>query len=398
MACFTSIAYPLFSMNANKGGKYLVKSAYIHIPFCEHICHYCDFNKVFLEGQPVNEYLNRLGNEMEQRVFSHDKLDTIFVGGGTPTSLDAKQLDVLCESITTHLPFEQGEFTFEANPGDLTEDKLRVLKDHGVNRLSFGVQSFNDDLLKGIGRTHKSKDVYTSIENAQKVGFTNISIDLIYSLPRQTEEDFRDTLTKALDLDLPHYSAYSLIVEPKTVFYNLMRKGKLSLPSQDQEAAMYEILIGTMEKYGINQYEISNFAKPGFESKHNLVYWDNNEYYGLGAGAHGYINGVRYSNYGPLKKYMDPISEGSLPTIQEHQVTKAEMMEEEMFLGLRKVEGVSKSIFQQKFGSTIESVFGPSIEEMEKRKLLSVNEELVALTKQGRFLGNEVFQSFLGVI
>ncbi|MCC5801504.1 radical SAM family heme chaperone HemW [Rossellomorea vietnamensis] len=385
-------------MNAPKGGIILVKSAYIHIPFCEHICHYCDFNKVFLEGQPVNEYLISLGQEMKHRVSVSEKLDTIFVGGGTPTSLDAGQLDTLCESITTHLPFEKGEFTFEANPGDLTQDKLRVLKDHGVNRLSFGVQSFNDELLKGIGRTHKSEDVYTSVENAQKVGFSNISIDLIYSLPRQTEEDFQDTLTKALDLDLPHYSAYSLIVEPKTVFYNLMRKGKLSLPSQDQEAAMYEILIETMEKYGINQYEISNFAKPGFESKHNLVYWDNNEYYGLGAGAHGYINGVRYSNYGPLKKYMDPISEGSLPTIQEHGVTKAEMMEEEMFLGLRKVEGVSKTIFQQKFGSSIESVFGPSIEEMEKRGLLSVNEERIALTKQGRFLGNEVFQSFLGVI
>lgn len=398
MACFSSTAYPLFSMNAPKGGIILVKSAYIHIPFCEHICHYCDFNKVFLEGQPVNEYLISLGQEMKHRVSASEKLDTIFVGGGTPTSLDASQLDTLCESITTHLPFENGEFTFEANPGDLTQDKLRVLKDHGVNRLSFGVQSFNDDLLKGIGRTHKSKDVYTSVENAQKVGFSNISIDLIYSLPRQTEEDFQDTLTKALDLDLPHYSAYSLIVEPKTVFYNLMRKGKLSLPSQDQEAAMYEILIETMEKYGINQYEISNFAKPGFESKHNLVYWDNNEYYGLGAGAHGYINGVRYSNYGPLKKYMDPISEGSLPTIQEHGVTKAEMMEEEMFLGLRKVEGVSKTTFQQKFGSSIESVFGPSIEEMEKRGLLSVNEERIALTKQGRFLGNEVFQSFLGVI
>ncbi|PFA64589.1 coproporphyrinogen III oxidase [Bacillus sp. AFS015802] len=385
-------------MNAPKGGIHLVKSAYIHIPFCEHICHYCDFNKVFLEGQPVDEYLISLGNEMKQRVLTPGKLDTIFVGGGTPTSLDAGQLDLLCESITTHLPFEKGEFTFEANPGDLGEDKLRVLKDHGVNRLSFGVQSFNDDLLKGIGRTHKSEDVYTSVEAAQKIGFSNISIDLIYSLPKQTEEDFQDTLKKALDLELPHYSAYSLIVEPKTVFYNLMRKGKLSLPSQDQEAAMYEILIDTMEKYGINQYEISNFAKPGYESKHNLVYWDNNEYYGLGAGAHGYINGVRYSNYGPLKKYMDPISEGSLPTIQEHQVTKAEMMEEEMFLGLRKAEGVSKSTFQQKFGSSIESVFGSSIEEMEKRGLLSVNEERIALTKQGRFLGNEVFQSFLGVI
>ncbi|MCA1063463.1 radical SAM family heme chaperone HemW [Rossellomorea aquimaris] len=378
----------------------MVRSAYIHIPFCEHICHYCDFNKVFLQGQPVDGYLLSLENEIKQRVRldSGDKLDTIFVGGGTPTSLNANQLDTLCETITTHLPYEHGEFTFEANPGDLTEDKLRVLKDHGVNRLSFGVQSFNDELLKGIGRTHKSQDVYTSVEAAQKVGFSNISIDLIYSLPKQTEEDFQDTLKKALDLDLPHYSAYSLIVEPKTVFYNLMRKGKLSLPSQDQEAAMYEILIETMEKYGINQYEISNFAKPGFESKHNLVYWDNNEYYGLGAGAHGYINGVRYSNYGPLKKYMDPLAEGSLPTIQTHEVTKAEMMEEEMFLGLRKVEGVSQSVFRDKFGCRIESIFGSSIEEMEKRKLITVSEERVSLTKQGRFLGNEVFQSFLGVI
>ncbi|MCA1056203.1 radical SAM family heme chaperone HemW [Rossellomorea aquimaris] len=376
----------------------MVKSAYIHIPFCEHICHYCDFNKVFLQGQPVDGYLDSLGMEMKRRVDPTSKVDTIFVGGGTPTSLNAAQLDKLCAEINESLPFDQGEFTFEANPGDLTEDKLRVLKDHGVNRLSFGVQSFNDELLKGIGRTHKSQDVYTSVETAQKVGFSNISIDLIYSLPKQTEEDFKDTLTKALELDLPHYSAYSLIVEPKTVFYNLMRKGKLSLPSQEQEAAMYEVLIETMEKFGINQYEISNFAKEGYESKHNLVYWDNNEYYGLGAGAHGYINGVRYSNFGPLKKYMEPLADGGLPTIQEHKVTREEMMEEEMFLGLRKVEGVSKSAFIEKFGCSIESVFQSSLEEMQNRKLLLVDDERVALTKQGRFLGNEVFQSFLGVI
>jgi putative oxygen-independent coproporphyrinogen III oxidase len=378
----------------------VVKSAYIHIPFCEHICHYCDFNKFYLEGQPVDEYLISLGQEMRDRVSSgnSEEIDTIFVGGGTPTALNAKQLDKLCEEITKSLPYNKGEFTFEANPGDLTEDKMKVLIDHGVNRLSFGVQSFNDDLLKGIGRSHRSKDVYTSLETARKVGFSNISIDLIYSLPKQTEEDFQDTLTKALDLQLPHYSAYSLIVEPKTVFYNLMRKGKLPLPTQEQEANMYEVLIDTMAKYGINQYEISNFAKEGYESKHNLVYWDNNEYYGLGAGAHGYINGVRYSNYGPLKKYMSPIAVGSLPTIQEHRVTKEEMMEEEMFLGLRKVEGVSKSTFSKKFGCTIESVFKSSLDEMENRKLLMVNDERVALTKQGRFLGNEVFQSFLGVI
>ncbi len=285
----------------------MAKSAYIHIPFCEHICHYCDFNKVFLEGQPVDEYLMRLGEEMKLSR-QEGQLDTIFVGGGTPTSLDARQLAYLCEKINEHLPFSGGEFTFEANPGDLGEEKLKVLKDHGVNRLSFGVQSFNDELLKSIGRTHKSEDVYTSVKAAEKVGFENISIDLIYSLPKQTEEDFKDTLTKALDLGLPHYSAYSLIVEPKTVFYNLMRKGKLSLPSQEQEAAMYDVLIQTMERYGIHQYEISNFAKEGFESLHNLVYWDNEEYFGLGAGAHGYINGVRYSNHGPLKKYMEPES------------------------------------------------------------------------------------------
>jgi putative oxygen-independent coproporphyrinogen III oxidase len=378
----------------------VVKSAYIHIPFCEHICHYCDFNKFYLEGQPVDEYLISLGKEMKSRVGkgNSEEIDTIFVGGGTPTALNAKQLDQLCAGITGNLPFNKGEFTFEANPGDLTEDKLKVLIDHGVNRLSFGVQSFNDDLLKGIGRSHRSKDVYASLETAQKVGFTNISIDLIYSLPNQTEEDFQDTLKKALELQLPHYSAYSLIVEPKTVFYNLMRKGKLPLPSQEQEANMYELLMDTMAKYGINQYEISNFAKEGYESKHNLVYWDNNEYYGLGAGAHGYINGVRYSNYGPLKKYMEPINEGSLPTIQEHHVIREEMMEEEMFLGLRKVEGVSRAAFSEKFGCSIESVFKPSLEEMQNRKLLLVDDERVALTKHGRFLGNEVFQSFLGVI
>jgi putative oxygen-independent coproporphyrinogen III oxidase len=375
----------------------MAKSAYIHIPFCEHICHYCDFNKVFLEGQPVDEYLMRLGEEMKLRR-QEGQLDTIFVGGGTPTSLDARQLAYLCEKINEHLPFSGGEFTFEANPGDLGEEKLKVLKDHGVNRLSFGVQSFNDDLLKSIGRTHKSEDVYTSVKAAEKVGFDNISIDLIYSLPKQTEEDFKDTLTKALDLDLPHYSAYSLIVEPKTVFYNLMRKGKLSLPSQEQEAAMYDVLIQTMERYGIHQYEISNFAKEGFESLHNLVYWDNEEYVGLGAGAHGYINGVRYSNHGPLKKYMEPVSLGEVPTIQSHDVTKGEMMEEEMFLGLRKTAGVSRKRFEEKFGAAVESIFPDALEEMTGKGLLEVEGDRIRLTKQGRFLGNEVFQSFLGVI
>lgn len=374
-----------------------MKAAYIHIPFCEHICHYCDFNKVFLQGQPVDEYIRLLIKEFKIGAEQHpfQTLETIFVGGGTPTALNEKQLGVLCEGINKYLPLNNGEFTFEANPGDMSKEKLKILADHGVNRLSFGVQAFNDELLAKIGRSHRVKDVYTTIESAQNIGFANISIDLIYALPTQTTADFQATLTEALALDLPHYSSYSLIVEPKTVFYNLMRKGKLRLPSEDAEAEMFSILIEEMEKKGLKQYEISNFSKPGFESRHNLVYWDNEEYFGFGAGAHGYVNGKRYSNAGPLKKYMEPLIDGKLPIFEENIVSKKEMMEEEMFLGLRKTDGVSISRFSNKFEENLFDVFDSAIKEMINRELLTIDGDYIRLTKKGRFLGNEVFQEFL---
>lgn len=374
-----------------------MKAAYIHIPFCEHICHYCDFNKVFLHGQPVDEYVDLLMKEIEITITETPvkQLKTIFVGGGTPTALNEKQLERLCKGIRENLPFEDGEFTFEANPGDLSIEKLRILKEYGVNRLSFGVQSFNNELLERIGRSHRVKDVYRSLDNAKKVGFDNISIDLIYALPGQTINDFRETLREALSLQLPHYSSYSLIVEPKTVFYNLMRKGKLVLPSVEAETKMYETLIEEMESYGLSQYEISNFSKPGYESKHNLVYWDNEEYFGFGAGAHGYINGVRYSNAGPLKKYMTPLVDHKRPIFNETILSIQEKMEEEMFLGLRKVEGVSLSRFKQRFDKDLEQVFQEAVTTMRNRGLLVVENGYIRLTTEGRFLGNEVFQSFL---
>lgn len=375
-----------------------MKSAYIHIPFCEHICHYCDFNKFFLQGQPVDEYLSLLEKEFElyRSRFPDMALKTIFVGGGTPTALNATQLDALCSSIRKNLPFdEEGEFTFEANPGDLTLEKLRVLSHYGVNRLSFGVQSFNDDLLKSIGRSHRVKDVYRSIQHARQAGFSNISIDLIYALPGQTADDFSDTVKKALELELPHYSGYSLIVEPKTVFYNMMRKGKLRLPGEDQEAAMYEILIEQMEKSGLQQYEISNFSKPGFQSIHNLTYWNNDEYFGFGAGAHGYVNGIRYSNFGPLKKYMKPIGEGIAPVIEQHDVTDREKMEEEMFLGLRKRSGISISHFEKKFSINPLELFQQQIKDLKAKGWIEEGNDSIRLTRQGLFLGNEAFQTFL---
>lgn len=379
----------------------MIQSAYIHIPFCEHICHYCDFNKMFLKGQPVEDYLQMLKKEMvlalQKAPTSH--LNTIYVGGGTPTSLNHEQLSYLCETIGEVLPYnrEEVEFTFEANPGDLSIEKMHILKEAGVNRISFGVQSFNEELLKAIGRTHKPEDVYNSIEKAKRVGFENITIDLMYGLPGQTMQVFKESLQEALKLQLPHYSSYSLIVEPKTVFYNMMQKNKLHLPTQDLEAEMYEVLMEEMEKRGLRQYEISNFAKVGFESKHNTTYWNNDYYYGFGAGAHGYLNGERVGNYGPLKKYMEPIRNGELPYMSVHKVPVHEQMEEEMFLGLRKIDGVSFSSFTRKFGKNALEVFAEPIQELLKRELVEVKNERMFLTHKGKLLGNEVFQTFIGI-
>ena len=230
--------------------------AYLHIPFCEHICYYCDFNKVFIEGQPVDDYVAMLLKEMRMVMAEHpeEKIQTVYVGGGTPSTLTPTQLATLCQGIHDILHFDQGEFTFEANPNDLlTTEKLQVLHDYGVNRLSIGVQSFNDDVLRRIGRIHRAKDVYTAIANARQVGFDNISIDLIFRLPDQSRDDFLTSLQKALALDLPHYSTYSLILERKTIFYNLMRQGKLRLPTQDVEADMYQDAIDLMEAHGRHQ-------------------------------------------------------------------------------------------------------------------------------------------------
>jgi putative oxygen-independent coproporphyrinogen III oxidase len=379
----------------------MIKAAYLHIPFCEHICHYCDFNKVFLKGQPVNEYLIALDQEMKMTVESYptNELETIFVGGGTPTSLNESQLYRFCESINMNLPKSRKvEYTFEANPGDLSIEKLQILKDAGVNRISLGVQTFNEDLLKKIGRVHCKKDVYQSVEAAKKVGFENISIDLIFSLPTQTMSDLKETLKDAFSLDVTHYSAYSLIIEPKTVFYNLLQKGKLPTPGEDIEAAMYVMVMEEMETHGFRQYEISNFSKEGCESRHNLTYWNNDYYYGFGAGAHSYVNGWRRSNSGPLKKYMDQVSSGSLPVFQEHQVTLSEQMEEEMFLGLRKISGVSIENFITKFGKDPRELFKNEIRDLMDKNWLKVNEDSISLTKEGLLLGNEVFQTFLGVV
>ncbi len=368
-------------------------SAYVHIPFCTQICYYCDFSKVFIKNQPVDSYLEHLIEEYDS--YDIKKLRTLYIGGGTPTALSAPQLAFLLEKLTDKLDLSYlEELTIEANPGDLDEEKIAVLKDSPVNRVSLGVQTFNDRMLKQIGRSHLEKDIYENISNLKKAGFDNISIDLIYALPKQTMEDVKINVAKAIALDIPHMSLYSLILENHTVFMNRMRRGKLPLPKEDLEAEMFEYIIAELEKAGFEHYEISNFSKPGFESRHNLMYWDNAEYYGIGAGASGYIDGIRYKNHGPIRHYLQAVEAGN-PRVQEEVLTLNEKMEEEMFLGMRKKSGVSKKRFEEKFGLSFEDQYGAVVSELTEQGLLVPDRDIVRMTKQGLFLGDTVAEKFI---
>jgi putative oxygen-independent coproporphyrinogen III oxidase len=379
----------------------VLKAAYLHIPFCVQICHYCDFNKIFIHQQPVDEYLASMKKEMLNTTsrFKSYEMETIFVGGGTPTSLSGIQLNTFLNDVNEVLGNKSvKEFTVEANPEQTTKEKIVVLKDNGVNRLSIGVQAFQSSLLKKLGRTHNKEDVYSTVAEAKAAGIHDMSIDLMFGLPGQTMDMFKESVDEALALDVPHISSYSLQIEKKTVFYNLAQKGKLILPEQELEAAMYEYLIETLDKKGYKQYEISNFAIPGFESKHNLQYWNNNEYFGIGAGAHSYVEGTRRRNAGPLKQYMNLIEEHGFPYIEEHPVPITEKMEEEMFMGLRKQEGVSDQDFINRYGRSLFDVYREPIQRMIQKGWLETLDGRLFLTKDGRPLGNEVFQEFIGVV
>ena len=368
-------------------------SAYVHIPFCTQICYYCDFSKVFIKNQPVDAYLEHL--IQETRSYEIGKLRTLYIGGGTPTALSAQQLAYLLTELPKVMDLsEVEEFTIEANPGDLDPDKIAVLKESQVNRVSLGVQTFDNKMLKKIGRSHQEQDIYDNIRHLKQAGFDNISIDLIYALPGQTMDQVKENVAKAIDLDIPHMSLYSLILENHTVFMNRMRRGKLPLPKEELEAEMFEYIIEELEKAGFEHYEISNFSKPGFESRHNLVYWDNAEYYGLGAGASGYVDGIRYKNHGPIRHYLEAVEAGKARITEEH-LTLEEKMEEELFLGLRKKTGVSKARFEEKFGISFDQRYGQVVASLIEQGLLVPDDKQVRMTKRGLFLGDTVAEKFI---
>ena len=378
------------------------EALYIHIPFCTNKCHYCDFTSYILKGQPVDAYLDALEVEMERTIkeWPTDTIKTVFVGGGTPTVLTPPQMTRFLTSVRKWFPLaDDVEFSMEANPGTTDEEKLKAMIDGGVNRLSFGVQSFDNELLKRIGRIHEVDDVYRSLELARKVGFTNMSIDLMFGLPGQTVELLEDSVQKALALDLPHYSLYSLKIEENTLFHKLYESNQLVLPPEDDEYNMYLLLMDRIKSAGYKHYEISNFAKPGFESKHNSTYWRNEDYYGLGTGAHGYVGRKRHMNIKGVQPYIEA-TKTKLPRLDEFEVTADEAKEDYMMVGLRLLDGVSSTRYRTQFPDcSIEAKFGEIIARLQGQGLIEVislpEDTIYRLSDKGLLLGNEVFASFL---
>lgn len=374
---------------------------YIHIPFCKQKCFYCDFPSFAGRERFIDSYLAALGWELELAAEKYGeqgrlKPATVYVGGGTPSLLTLTQMEGLFAAIDKHINLDfVDEFTIEANPGTLTVDKLRLMKAAGVNRLSIGVQSLDDDCLKKIGRIHTVQEAVESVRMAQEKGFDNISIDLMYGLPGQTMETLKASVEKALTLDVQHISIYGLQLEEGTVFSRQQEMGKLQLPDDEQVEMMYDYITEVLPLNDYTRYEISNYALPGFESKHNCLYWQDVSYLGFGAGAHSYWQGSRYENPADIEQYISRISGGEILGYMEEQVGEKEHMEEFCFLGLRMTSGIKKGKFKEVFNKDIHEVFGETIKEMKSKDLLEETNTSLRLTKLGTKYGNVVFGAFI---
>lgn len=373
------------------------KGLYIHIPFCDHICTYCDFPKLLTKGQRHAEYIEALIQELKlyQQNVGFSNLQSIYIGGGTPTALSVEQIQPLFDFLTEQIQMNQiQEFSIEANPENLTRDKIQYLKAQGVNRFSLGVQTFHESLLKRIGRKHQDQEVIQAVANLKQCGIKNINLDLIYAIPGQTLDELRDDLRQVISLEVEHISAYSLIVEEHTQLYLAYMRDQIELTDNEIEAKMYEVTIETLTEAGYEHYEISNFAKSK-PSLHNQWYWKNETYIGVGLGAHGYVKGQRYQNTRSINTYIELLKDGKLPMIESHALTKEEMIEEEMFLGLRLLKGVNLKAISDKYDVNIDEIYGKAFEELIQKGYLEQKELNVRLTPSGLLMANEVFEQFL---
>ena len=359
------------------------KSVYIHIPFCDTICSYCDFCKFLKNDEWIDKYLISLEKEIKAN-YKDEVLDTIYIGGGTPSSLNLNQLTKLFNIIKVLNKNKEYEFTFECNIENITKDKLKLLYENGVNRLSIGIQTFNEKYLSFLNRKHTKEEIANKIKICKEIGFKNINIDLIYGLPDQTLDELNSDIYEFLKLDITHISTYSLIIEPNTKLY--INNFKNIDDNLDYE--MYKLICDKLKDNGYNHYEISNFSKSGYESKHNLTYWNNDNYYGFGMGASGYIGNVRYDNTRNINKYLN----GEYVK-ESHELDLNETIENEFILGFRKIKGINKKTFKNKYNKDIKEIEIVN-KLLESNKLLE-DEKNIYINKDYIYVSNDILIEFI---
>ena len=370
---------------------------YVHIPFCKRKCYYCDFVSYDNKYEKIDSYVETVKKEIEDTSNEFTKnhiVSTIYFGGGTPSFLESKYIKLLLENIRRNFNVSSNaEITLEVNPGTITEEKLKTYQMCGINRLSIGLQTTNDNLLKKIGRIHTYSEFLSTYNLARKLGFSNINVDLIFSLPDESLDDLKLDLEKIIELSPEHISTYSLIVENGTKIKELIEENAdgYNLPSEDIERQMYWYIKNTLEEKGYGHYEISNFAKEGYESKHNLNCWNQKEYFGFGAAAHSFIDGIRFSNKKILSEYIFNFKSRDI----EEKMNREELAKEYMMLGLRKIDGVSISEFERKFNLNPLLYFRFEISKLTDEDLIEVDLDDIKLTKKGLDFANIVWEEFI---
>lgn len=367
-----------------------MRGLYIHIPFCIKKCKYCDFTSFAGREDLFFDYSAKICDEMSG--YKGEKIDSIFIGGGTPSLLDISDLKLITDSLYKTFDIEKNcEFTMESNPKTLSDEKLYELRKMGVNRLSIGVQSFNDEELFKIGRIHNEKDAENAVISAKKAGFSNINIDLMFSLPGQIADSFKKTLKTAVDLDVQHISCYSLILEEGTPLFEEYERNEITLPDEECDREMYKYACRELAKSGFLQYEISNFAKNSFECKHNLKYWNCDEYIGLGVAAHSYFENKRFFNTNSVEKYL----KGEYREAKKEKLTIDDKIKEFVIMGLRKTEGISKTEFYERFNKDFDKLYEERINKFKKLNLIDEKGDFIFLTFEGINVSNSVLCEFV---
>ncbi len=355
----------------------MIKSCYIHIPFCKNICSYCDFCKNYYNDEMVSKYIDALEKEIKDN-YKKEVLDTLYIGGGTPSSLSYDNLNKLFNVLKTFKLSNDYEFTFECNFEDITDELLKLLKENKVNRISIGIQTFNDKFEDILSRTIDKDKMFESVSKAKKY-FDNINVDLMYAMPTESINDLKKDLINIIKLDVTHVSTYALIIEDHT---------KLSIKNtkeinDDLQSNMYYMIVNELTKFGYNHYELSNFSKKGYESRHNLTYWKNERYYGFGAGASGFINNIRYDNTKSITNYI----KGKTKTYKEN-LDKLSLMKDEVMLNLRMIKGINKNDFYNKYKIKLEDAFNYS--SLVKNSLLKEDNNNLFIPKDKLFISNEI--------